>query len=175
MNKNFKKIVSMVLLLAMVLSVVVIVPVTAADLEPLEEGNAFIVCRTIDEDGTPTNVALYTQNQKVIFEIRAYNYSLKPVAVAGFNYSLFADGSGKNAIETGFVAADPETGIALVETTTMAHPGLFRLTATIADAGKNTISGYNTLPAGVIVDAQSITTTASPIPADELRACLSAL
>ena len=169
MNKNFKKIVSMVLLLAMVLSVVVIVPVAAAELEPLEEGNAFIVCRTIDEEGNPTNVALYTQNQKVIFEIRAFNFSLKPVAVAGFNYSLFADGSGKNAIDSGFVAADPETGIALVETTTMAQPGLFRLTAEIADAAKNTLSGYAKIPAGVMVDAQSITTTASPIPAAELR------
>ena len=123
MNKNFNKIVSMVLLLAMVLSVVVIVPVTAAYLAPLS-GEAFIVCRTVDEEGNETNIALYGPNQKVIFELRAYNFALQPVAVAGFNYSLFADGSGKYAIESGFVAADPETGIALVETTTMAQPGL---------------------------------------------------
>ena len=168
MNKNFNKIVSMILLLAMVLSVVVIVPVTAADLEPLS-GEAFIVCRTVDEDGNPTDVALYTTNQKVIFELRAYNFALKPVAVAGFNYSLFADGSGKNAIETGFVAADPETGIAKVEATTMGQPGLFRLTANIADAEKNTLAGYQTIPTGVIVDAQSIAMSTSPIPADELR------
>ncbi len=168
MNKNFNKIVSMVLLLAMVLSVVVIVPVTAVELAPLTD-EAFIVCRTIDEEGTPTDIALYESNQKVIFEIRAFNFALQPVAVAGFNYSLFADGSGKGAIETGFVAADPETGVAKVETTTMAQAGLFRLTANIADAEKNTISGYNTLPAGVLVDAQAITMNTSPIPAAELR------
>ncbi|MBQ9858013.1 MAG: leucine-rich repeat protein, partial [Oscillospiraceae bacterium] len=169
MNKNFNKIVSMVLLLAMVLSVVVIVPVAAADLQPLEEGKAFIVCRTVDEEGNETNIALYAPNQKVIFELRAYNFALQPVAVAGFNYSLFADGSGKGAIETGFVEADPETGIALVEATTMSQPGLFRLTANIADAEKNTLSGYNTIPAGVLVDAQAITMNTSPIPAEELR------
>ena len=60
MNKNFKKIVSMVVLLAMVLSVVVIVPVAAADLQPLPDvadgaynSGVFIVCRTIDEEGNP--------------------------------------------------------------------------------------------------------------------------
>ncbi len=181
MNKNFKRIVSTVLLLAMVLSVIVVVPASAEDLSPLPDATAnytsgvFIACRTVDEAGNPTNLALYGQNQKVIFELIAYDKDLNKLKAFGFNYSIKADGSGDTVVDSGFAEADPATGIALVETTTMNQPGLLRIEADIANAEKETLTAYRPggstplLQGGVLVNAQSIKTYADVIPADEMR------
>ena len=177
MNERFKKIVSSILFVAMLISSLVILPVSAAELAPLPDATedytsgVFIACRTVDEAGNETDPLLYKRGDKVIFELAAYDVDQNRLAVAGFVYSLFDDAHGNDAFATGFVTADPVTGVGLVETVAMDQPGLLRITADIADAEGNLLRGYRTayskamLQGGVLIDAGEIGTVVQE-PAD---------
>ncbi len=181
MKTNFKKIVSGVLLLAMVLSVVAVIPVSASALKELPDATenytsgVYIACRTIDNAGNETDPVLYAQDQEVIFELKLLDNMHSVLAADGFNYTVYADGNGAAPVASGFAEADEETGIALVKTRTMKQPGYLRLVADVANDAGETLTKYRfsknneLFRGGVLVDVQNITMYLDKIPADELR------
>ena len=170
MNEKFKKIVSSILFVAMMMTSFVIIPVSAAELAPMPDptenytSGVFIACRTVDEEGNATDPLRYNGGDKVIFELAAYDREKNRLAVDGFTYSLFDDAHGNDSFATGFVTADAVTGVGLVEIAAMDQPGMLRITADIADAEGHMLREYridqgrNLLQGGVLIDVGNIGT-----------------
>ena len=170
MRKVWKKIISSVLLSAMLMTSFVMLPVSAVELSPLPDATddytsgVFIAARTVDEAGNAVDPLSYNRGDTVIFELAAYNKELNRLAVDSFVYSLYDDAHGNTAYKEGFVEADPETGVGLVKVVAMDQPGMLRITADIGDSEGKLLRAYRTgysknmLQGAVIIDAVNVTT-----------------
>ncbi len=171
MSKINKKILSAMLLSAMLMSTAV-VPSYGASLLDLRsiavtegkyDSGVYITCQT------DKNMVLYTQGETVTFTLALWNESGKKIAVPGFSYTVTGD-AGDSYGTSGYALAD-ENGDVTITAVTMNRAGYVRLEADVCDDSGSPMTEYRftqnkpLFQGGVLVDAQDITTT-EPIPDD---------